>query len=204
MTTTEHTDKRDRWASRFQHCTGYRCYTSDTDEMGFQTGSMEEVFMGFDSTNQVRFAIDYKRVSLETVNEQYLSDQKWSVKSQAAFWDNQVKSPVPFFVVLTYLSEEFLDKMYFVIPTNNAAKLLFSYYNKDKTGEWMTLLKFSRFQHLLRDITWNPEEVIDNKNTRLVGLPDDLKLKDLPNHNHTYPLPQLDFNSELTEYNAKA
>lgn len=203
MTTTEHTDKRDRWPSRYQHCMGYRCYTSDTDEMNFQLGSMEEVFMGFDSTNQVRFAIDYKRVSLFTVNEQRLSDQHWSVKSQAAFWDNQVKTPIPFFVVLTYLSEEFVHKMYFVLPANNAAKQLFTHYNKDLNGEWMTLLKFSQFQHLLRDISWNPEEVLDNKNTQLVGLPDDLKLNQLPNQKHTYPLPQLDFQMELTDY-AKA
>lgn len=196
----ENTGLRDLWASRYQHCTGRHNYTIDGDEIGFQYGSVEGEFMGFDGKKRAKFAIDYKRVNLETVNTRLISDKEFTIEAQAFHWDCELKIPRPFFVVLTYLSEEFEYKMYYVIPANNAAKLMFQNYNKHPKGQWMTVLQFARWQHLLRDLTLDPEEIIDKEHTRAVGLPDGTKLKDLPNKEHIYPLPQLDFNPNLIEY----
>lgn len=201
MANKENTDKRDHWPSKWQRCCGRQCYTIDEDELGLDDGSLEEVFMGFDKRKKVRFAIDYKRINLNDVDKQSFSDSYWTVQSQAYVCDCQFKIPVPFFITLTYLSEEYLDKMYYVIPTNNTAKKLFKQYQKNLKGEWMTPLKFSQFQHLLRDISWNGEEIIDSEHTQAVGLPSNIKLNQLPNKKTIYPLPKLNFNSELVEWN---
>jgi hypothetical protein len=134
------------------------------------------------------------------VDGQHFSDEYWTVQAQAYNYDCEFKRPIPFFIVLTYLSEEYTDKMYYVIPCNNTAKQLFQTYQKSLKGEWMTPLKFSQFQHLLRDISWNGEEVIDKRHTQVVGLPDDIKLNQLPNTKSIYPLPKLKFNPNPVEW----
>lgn len=200
MSSNERSDLRDLLPSYYQRILGSHCYTIDADELGFGQGGKGGKFMGFTSDSKVRFAIDYKRINLATVHERIISDDYWTMKAQARLWDCQVKEPVPFFTVLTYLSEEYPDKMYYVIPTNNAAKTFFQKYGKAIKGEWMTILKFSQFQHLLRDISWNGEEVIDPDHLGKLQLPSTLKLKELPNKKAIYPLPNLRFDPRLTQY----
>lgn len=168
--------------------------------MGFGLGKIEEVFMGLDRRFDLRYVIDYKHVKLDEVHNQYFTDTLFTIKAPAIYYDRGTKVPVPFFVVLTYLSEEFADKMYFVLPTNNAAKEHFQTYKKDLNGQWMTPLRFSQFQHTLRELSWNGEEIIDPINLKAVGLPVNLKLKELPNKLVEYPLPKLNFNPNLVEY----
>lgn len=203
MAKAENTNQRDLWPSLCQRCLGARLYTIDGDEQGLDQGTLEGQFMGFTGRKEMKFAIDYKHISLQDVESQSFSDSYWTMQAQAYFYDCQVKKPVPFFTVLTYLSEEYENKMYFVIPSNNAAKLAFQHYNKHKNGQWMTLLQFSQFQHLLRGITWNGEEIIDTRNLIAAKLPNNLKLKELPNKQVIYPLPQLNFNPNLVEYAAQ-
>jgi len=82
---------------------------------------------------------------------------------------------LPMFEVLTYLDPDKYDiKMYYVIPLNQEAKDLFTHLQLPLDGKWLSIKNYARFQHYLRKIKVNEEEI-----------------KHLDNRKTTYPLPKI-------------
>jgi hypothetical protein len=67
---------------------------------------------------------------------------------------------LPYFHTKTYLDQTLYPiPMYFVIPKNNLAKDLFIQTKQNTDGEWMSVSNYSRFQHYLRKILPNENEI---------------------------------------------
>ena len=112
-----------------------------------------------------------------------------AIKQQAYFASHEMKTPLPFFIGLTFLLEEHTTKMYFMLPANKPARRIIP-----SNGKWMTLFAMSKFQHFIRNRKFDPDEIIfQDKILTKYGFPIGMKLGDLPKERVEYPLPDIDF-----------
>ena len=143
--------------------------------------------------------LEYKYLSNGTIVPAAIIDWKYpgdklgmkysAIQLQRAVAD---KLEVPFFMAITYLSDTYPVKCYYVIPCNTLSIKYFYKCVKPINGCWCSLQGFSKLQHALRSQIWNPDEVIDEKNLVAVGLPVGTKLKELPRKIKHYPLPMME------------
>lgn len=197
MSKYENNLKRDILPSLWHRALGRACFASDIDSFEMTSMNTEDSFMEFkiDLNNYECVAFfDYKMILSNPEKPQRFSDDYAPIRAQGKIADLQFKTPVPFFLALTFLDESYPDKMYYIIPINTSAKKFFKKYNISIKGNWQTTLQFSQFQHLLRKIKWNPEEIINERICDTINLPQGSKLKNLPNTKIKYNLPQLSFN----------
>lgn len=182
--------KGNNLASDWHRILGGCCYYGDIDqtetENGFEEEQMKEYTYDSGKPRTVAM-IDWKYPGKS------LSDKHPSIQYQIFTSEQEYKIPIPFFMVVYYLDEQFPVKMYFVIPANIPARTIFDRCELSDQGKWMSVRTFSKFQHLLRDKPWNGDEQIKNVNLGKIGLPDNMKLKDLSSKVKEYNLPYRDF-----------
>lgn len=176
--------KDNNLASDFHRVSGKYSYVTDIDLI--PSGESE-------NTDNMFFEYKYENGNVEPVAcidfkmpGKSLSDKYSAIKAQISISN---KLNVPFFFAVTYLDERYPTKCYYIIPINEIAR------NNLKikgVGAWCSLKEYSKFQHKLRNITWNGNEPIEPKNAEVVGL-SCKTLADLPNTKQKYELPNLDF-----------
>lgn len=180
-----------RSASEYHRILGKYCYYLDIDQIEMRDNSMNEIMKEFDYDDNDKMRtvamIDWKYPG------QSLSDKIPAIKYQIHTSENEYKVPIPFFIIITYLDNNYPIKSYYVIPSNIIARNYFNKANLSINGVWMSLKRFSKFQHALRGRNWNGNERLINANTKAVGLKDDMMLKELSNEYCEYKLPKLDF-----------
>lgn len=176
--------------SHWHRVLGSCCYFLDQDQTELTDGTMESSMREFtyeDNHPKTVAIIDWKYPGKS------LSDKYAAIKYQIHSSENEYKTPIPFFIIIYYLDDQYKEKMYYVIPANTYARNFFSINNFPIEGKWLTVYNFSKFQYALRSKKWNEFENIKRENLLAVGLAKDLKLKDLPNSYVEYPLPALNF-----------
>lgn len=143
MTKKQHTPFFiDKFAIETHRLLGDRIYGTDIDMLEFTYHDGKPKFVAM---------VDYKHGNIQQVNSKAESLQ---VQIQLA---NTLQ--IGFFLCVTYLEAElFPTPMYYVVPINTIAKIKLSGYTYDGEGVWMSLQQYSKFQHNLRDIMWNPYE----------------------------------------------
>ncbi len=187
MSRQSNTDfKANESASDYHRILGKCCYYSDLDMTEADSGSEEAMCISYtyDNKNIKPVAIiDWKYPGKS------LSDKYSAVQLRLTIANSL---NIPMFFCITYLDEQYPIKCFYVIPINLNAKHYFRRCGLVWQGEWMSVKTFSKFQHGLRNKTWNGEEEIDPKNAAACGLSVG-KLKDLPNQLTKYELPQMEF-----------
>jgi hypothetical protein len=177
-------------ASKYHRILGKPCYYLDVDQTELEDGTMNQTLKEYTYINgnpKTVALIDFKYPGKS------LSDKYSSIKYQIWSSENEYKTPLPFFIVLTYLTNVHPVKMYYVIPANIPARQYFDKCKFSNKGRWMSLRAFSKFQHALRNIPWTPNQIIDADNLKAVGLPAGMTLNDLSGEVMEYVLPTLDF-----------
>lgn len=189
--------KENEWASKYHRILGRACYYSDIDQVDANEGSLSSMCVEYTYVDNKITPVSF--TDWKYPNEGHISDRYSGIQLQITMADGL---KIPFFIVVTYLDEKFPVKMYYVIPANQYANKYFTKCELPTQGAWMSLRKFSKFQHGLRGKPWNAEEEIrgkrkfdgtyDNEKSLIdVGLPVTTKLKDLSSQVQHYPLPQL-------------
>lgn len=157
--------------SDFQRISGSKCYGADVDMMWY-TYENQAV--------KVVAVIDFKYPG-EKIDKRYMD-----LPLHTANTFN-----VPFFVIITFLATEFKTKCYYVVPGNLQAKRYFMLCNLDISGEYFSLRRLSKLHHHIRNINWRGDEIINKKNLQAVGLPTEMRLKDLSDEVEHYTLPEI-------------
>lgn len=144
------------------------------------------------------YTYDYGRLRTVAIIDwkypgQSLSDKYSAIKQQINLSDNELKVPVPFFIVVYYLDEQHPVKCYYVIPANKTARSLFDQYGFSHAGKWFSLKHFSIFQHKIRQKVWDKNEPINNDNLQKIGMERGMTLGDLSSEILEYKLPLMDF-----------
>lgn len=181
------TYKDNNLASDFHRISGRYCYTTDIDCLATNTGNEDNMFFEYSYDNhkiKPVAMIDWKHPGKS------LSDKYSAVQAQIAIAD---KLEVPFFFIITYLSDEYDTKMYYVIPINEKARKIWAFWQRETPGDWLTLKSYSKFHHSLRKLEWNKDEPINQINLAAVKLSNINTLGDLPNKKAVYQLPELNF-----------
>lgn len=189
----ENSFQRDPWASIYHRILGKCILYTDIDSLQTEEGSMDNINLEYLNNygKNKRVAIfDYKR---QNAGKQQSVGMQYSAMQTQLELANDLN--IPLFMVLTYLSEEYEHKMYYVIPINDIAKDFFKKRKIDCCGMWQTLKTHSQFQHALRDIKWNQNERIPFKirwnETLKLSDREEYLLKELPNKVVKYPLPKM-------------
>lgn len=200
----ENSGLRDLTGPLMHRLTGRYNASIDLDVMETDAGMVEGSFMEVFNNKTVAFA-DYKRCIKRGIDNQDFGGPAHygSIKHQSFHAQSEVKQPVPFFVYLTYLNEDWTDKMVHVLTGNLCAKQLFQHHHNFGgyvEGTWMTIKGFAHFQHILRGIKvdWNQPVGNNNIKSMLKCCPsfpvmENMLLKDLPHIHTIYPLPHPDF-----------
>lgn len=176
-------------ASNWHRILGKCCYYLDNDQTELEDGTVSATMKEFtykDGHPETVALIDFKYPGKS------LSDKYPAIQYQIYNSEHEYKVPVPFFIVLYYLDVQYPIKMYYVIPANIPARSYFDRCELSDKGTWMSIKMFSKFQHALRNKTWNGEELLKDANLSAIGL-NGTKLKDLSNIVMKYDLPYLDF-----------
>ena len=171
-------------ASDYHRICGKCCYLADIDHTISPESEVDNMYYEFDFKNNKPTPIaliDFKMPG------EYLSDKFCAIQLQINIAD---KLEIPFFFIVSYLLEEHEVKCYYIIPINEIAR---NKWKGAKPGQFCSLKQYSQFQHKLRGKTWNKDELIDNRNLALVGLPENMKLGDLSNEIKHYKLPRMEF-----------
>jgi len=191
---SENSGQRCPLASYYHRITGRKNYFFDFDNMGTMEGDIS-LNMGVSMPDfEPKYFFDYKRQcnALET-NTQSVSTKYFAMKGQIAH-ANRCK--VGFFIILTYLSEEYEHKTYYVIPANSYANKFFTDNNWSLNGKYQSLKTFAKFIHALKSNHFNESEEIplkdrwnefikiSNKNTFTLG--------ELSSTYALYPLPKIE------------
>lgn len=191
MANTQNTSYKDNdWASRYHRILGKSLYYLDVDQTELESGTMNKTLKEYTYENgnpKTVALIDFKYPGKS------LSDKYSSIQYQIYSSEHEYKTPLPFYMVITYLSEEYPVKMYYVIPANSVARKGFEFLKFPMLGQWMSVRRFSQFQHWLRNKKWNGEEEILAANLLDINWNSELKLKELPGAEKQYPLPTMDF-----------
>ena len=188
MANTQNTQwKSNDEASEIRRLLGRANYYCDFDDIMSNEDNIESSGMMYTfeyGKRKTVAIIDYKQGIAQDIP---CKQNMEAIKQQAHFATNEMKTPLPFFIILTYLLDEHETKMYYTMPCDKAARKII------KKPRWMTLFEMSRFECFLRGKRFDPEEVI-NQDRLLAkyGFPSGMKLKDLPNIIVEYPLPRID------------
>ncbi len=177
-------------ASKFHRILGRQCCYLDIDQTELASGAMEETMYEYtyeDGESKPVAMIDFKYPGGS------LSDKYPAIRFQIDLTEKRLIDPIPFFLVVYYLDSIHPVKCYYVIPANVPARAFFDKFSLSDAGVWMSLRDYSRFLHKLRNIPWNGEESIEAVNSGPIGLPTNMKLKDLSCTTKAYELPYLDF-----------
>lgn len=152
----------------------------DIDNIELEKGSVENMYvelgLQYGEPEAVAF-VDFKMPGKS------LSDKYFTIRGQI---NMATKLGIPFFFIITYLDDRYPVKMYYIIPINKIAR------KKYKDGGWLSLRRYSQFQHHLRGEVWNPKETLNQQNVQKINL-DYKTLGDLPADEMEYPLPIMEF-----------
>ena len=185
---------------RMHRILGQKIYNVDFDYLAHSDGATDNLFSELTYVNNIPTTvaiIDYKYPGPAILKTGLSDTAKWanSIRYLIHFSENELKVPKPFFTVITYMDGDYGIPMFFVIPMNKPA---FSYWMKNDlpmSGEWMTVRRYSKFQHALRCLKWNPNETLDADNVASCNLPPNFItcLGELPNDPVTYQLVPLHY-----------
>lgn len=198
---TQSNTKYINWADgtkEYHRIMGQCCYFLDNDCIELTDGYVNTIWREVNADMTTAAIIDYKYPLNKYGKPVLISNKKgmynsFALRQQAWSCDNEYKIPKPFFIVVTYLDDNFPIKNFYVIPANNKAISMWNRGNVPMPGKFMSLRGYSRFMHIIRNKVWNGEELIDDKNLKIVGLSGPMKLKDLDNSIGSYNIPELDF-----------
>ena len=138
-TRQENTNFRDLSASKFHRKLGRKIFMTDIDGLEYKYAPSGIEFVA---------VIDYKAVLNDKYNLQPIYLNRSSIQANRHLAN---KLEIPFFIVVTYLTDNYEVPMYYVYPANENA-------NKYKPT-WMSVHQFSEFQHELRNISPNQMEI---------------------------------------------
>jgi hypothetical protein len=155
----EFTNMRDLIPNKYHRYIGAQCYMLDVDWLLYS----------FRKDSSIKFeaaiSIKHRTMSYKPDNRAYAQ--------LASDYD------IPFFTIITYLDMPI--PMLYVIPENYLANT-FIHDNYTKVGQWMSLYEYSEFEHYVRGIKFNEEEIVKSETG--------MRIKDLSKEKTTYIVPE--------------
>jgi hypothetical protein len=191
---SEHSGNRCPLANAYHRITGKKNYFFDFDNMGTSSGDIS-FYMGVNMPDFApKYFLDFKRQNNAIEQNTQSVSTKWFAMQGQIAHANFCKAP--FLIVLTYLSDEYAVKSYFIIPANSYAKDFFKQYNLSEEGIWRSLKGFSKLLHTIKGNKFDPTEEIPFKDRWndfvKVSNADKFTLGDLPSDYIQYPLPHIE------------
>lgn len=166
------TNQNDDHAKNEHRRLGRKIMSTDLDSLEYH----------YDGTGKLIFdaVIDYKYG--KNASQSPVSTRRSCMQAQRQLAES---IGIPFFCVITYLDQD--PPMYLVVGANQQATEFLHGINRIKTpgiqALWMTPYCFSKFQHSIRKIAFDPNE--ENQQTGE-------KLSELSNRRATYLVPRLE------------